>query len=91
MTSAHASREVTLIETLSRGLSGDRLVIDPDVLGAISHDEAEWAPAGDSVAAVRARSTEDVGRIVAACAERNMPVVARGAGTGLSGGATPMA
>ena len=46
MASARASREVTLIETLSRGLPGDRLVVDPDVLAAISHDEAEWARAG---------------------------------------------
>jgi glycolate oxidase len=87
MTSAHASREVTLIETLSRGLSGDRLVIDPDVLGAISHDEAEWAPAGKAVAAVRARTEAEVQHVVRTCAELGAPIVPRGAGTGLSGGA----
>ena len=37
----------TLVEALSRGLPGDRLVVDPDVLAAISHDEAEWARAGE--------------------------------------------
>src|SRR5256885_1074632 len=35
----------TLVEALGRGLPGDRLVLDPDVLAAMSHDEAEWAPA----------------------------------------------
>jgi glycolate oxidase len=41
-----------VIEALSRGLPGDRLVADPDVLAAISHDDAEWAPAGKAVAGV---------------------------------------
>jgi len=35
-----------LVEALRRGLPGDRLVVDPDVLAAISHDDAEWAPTG---------------------------------------------
>ena len=73
--------------TLAEALPGLNVVTDPDVLRTLGHDEAEWAPAGDSVGAVRARSTEDVRRIVAACAERSIPVVTRGAGTGLSGGA----
>ncbi|BCJ53035.1 hypothetical protein Asp14428_45100 [Actinoplanes sp. NBRC 14428] len=62
-------------------------VTDPDVLGSLSHDDAEWAPVGRATAAVRPRTTEEVGAIVAACADRGIPVVARGAGTGLSGGA----
>jgi hypothetical protein len=37
-----------LVEALSRGLPGDRLVVDPDVLAAMSHDEAEWAPVGQA-------------------------------------------
>src|SRR5580658_8479548 len=37
------------------------------------------------------RSTEDVAAIVRIAAERNMPIVGRGAGTGLSGGAIPRA
>src|SRR5689334_19396306 len=73
--------------TLAETLPGLTVVTDPDVLRTLGHDEAEWAPAGDAVAAVRARSTDDVRRIVATCAERGIPVVTRGAGTGLSGGA----
>jgi glycolate oxidase len=73
--------------TLAEALPGLNVVTDPDVLRTLGHDEAEWAPAGDAVGAVRARSTDDVRRIVAACAERGVPVVTRGAGTGLSGGA----
>jgi len=66
---------------------GIDVVTDADVLASLAHDDAEWAPAGAPVAAVRPRTTDEVRRIVAACAERNLPVVPRGAGTGLSGGA----
>ncbi|MDX6420712.1 MAG: glycolate oxidase, partial [Trebonia sp.] len=41
-----------LISALGRGLPDGRLVIDPDVLSAISHDDAEWAPVGRAVAGV---------------------------------------
>ena len=51
--------------TLAEALPGLNVVTDPDVLRTLGHDEAEWAPAGDAVGAVRARSTEDVRRIVA--------------------------
>ena len=77
----------TLVEALSRGLPGDRLVVDPDVLAAISHDEAEWARAGKAVAGVRVRTEAEVQHVVRACAELGAPIVPRGAGTGLSGGA----
>ena len=72
---------------LAAALPGSDLIVDPDVLDSLSHDDAEWAPAGRPVGAIRARSAEEVGAIVAACAELGIPVVARGAGTGLSGGA----
>ena len=76
-----------LIERLSRVLPGDRIVADPDVLAAMSHDEAEWAPAGRAAAGVRARSEAEVQQVVRICAELGAAVVPRGAGTGLSGGA----
>jgi glycolate oxidase len=76
-----------LIAALGRGLPDGRLVVDPDVLAAISHDEAEWAPVGRAVAGVRARTEAEVQHVVRTCAEFRAPVVPRGAGTGLSGGA----
>ena len=76
-----------LVEALSRGLPADRLVTDPDVLAAMSHDEAEWAPAGTAAAGVRARTEAEVQHVVRTCAELGTPIVPRGAGTGLSGGA----
>ncbi len=41
-------------------------------------------------AVVFPRNTEEVANIVKYCAENNLPFLARGAGTGLSGGATPL-
>jgi glycolate oxidase len=76
-----------LVEALGRGLSAERIVVDADVLTALSHDDAEWAPAGTAVAAVRARTEAEVQHVVRTCAELGVPIVPRGAGTGLSGGA----
>ena len=76
-----------LVSALDRGLPDGRLVVDPDVLAAMSHDEAEWAPVGRAVAGVRAETEGQVQHVVRVCAEFGAPIVPRGAGTGLSGGA----
>ncbi|WP_299053193.1 FAD-linked oxidase C-terminal domain-containing protein [uncultured Nocardioides sp.] len=76
-----------VLATLTDALPADRLASDADVLAAYSHDEAEWAPHGHPVALVRARTTEDVQATVRACLAHEVPLVTRGAGTGLSGGA----
>ena len=81
------ARAEALVQALSRVLPADRLVVDPDVLAGLSHDEAEWAPVGAAAAAVRARTEAEVQHAVRVCAELRTPLVTRGAGTGLSGGA----
>jgi glycolate oxidase len=74
-------------EDLKRALSGVGMVVDADILSSLAHDDAEWATVGRPVAAVRATSTSEVQQVVAVCAQFGVPVVTRGAGTGLSGGA----
>ena len=76
-----------LLEALGRGIPGDRLIVDEDVLASLSHDEAEWAAVGHAAVGLRARSEAEVQHAVSVCAELGVAVVARGAGTGLSGGA----
>jgi glycolate oxidase len=83
---AHADAGV-LAEALGRGVPAERLVVDTDVLAAISHDSADWAPAGQAAVGVRARSEAEVQHVVRTCAGLGTPIVPRGAGTGLSGGA----
>ena len=77
----------TVVEALRRELPASRLVVDGDVLAAMSHDDAEWAPAGAAAAGVRVRSEAEVRHVVRICAALGVPIVPRGAGTGLSGGA----
>jgi glycolate oxidase len=63
-----------LTQALSRGLSPERLVVDRDVLAALSHDDAEWTPAGQAAVGVRARSEAEVrhapGRRSRSCSTR---------------------
>ncbi|MCV7420423.1 FAD-binding protein [Mycobacterium yunnanensis] len=72
---------------LVAALPPGRVVVDADVVRSLSRDQAAGAPAGEPVAVVRARSTDEVRRVVETCLRHRTPVVARGAGTGLSGGA----
>ena len=76
-----------LLETLGRVLPADRFIVDADVLASLSHDQAAWAPVGRAAVALRARSEAEVAQAVRVCSELGVPVVPRGAGTGLSGGA----
>lgn len=82
---------VTLIEDLLARIPHDRVVLDPDVVAGYEHDEAEWAPYSSPEAVVRPRTAEEVQAVVQVCLRRRVPVVARGAGTGLSGGANSVA
>jgi glycolate oxidase len=81
------SQDNPVVAALRDVLPGDRILTDPSVTASYAHDEAEWAPYGTPAAVVRARSTAEVAATVATCARLRIPVVPRGAGTGLSGGA----
>lgn len=57
---------------------------------ADTHDESLTAGAVVPLAVVRPARTDEVCRILALAEEARLPVVARGSGTGLSGGARPV-
>ena len=76
-----------VLAALAAALPSDALIVDQDVTRSLSHDEAEWAPVGEPLALVRATSSDQVAATVRICASFGVPVTARGAGTGLSGGA----
>ena len=86
-TAVDAAERSTLVELLGRRIRADRLILDPDVVASLSADDAEWAPVGNPLLALRARTEDDVAYAVSVCAQLRVPVVPRGAGTGLSGGA----
>ena len=77
----------SIVSELRELLERDQVLTGDDVLEEYSHDDAEWAAYVRPLAVVRARSTEDVARVVAFAAAHSIHVVPRGAGTGLSGGA----
>jgi glycolate oxidase len=77
----------SLPAALAAAVPRQHLLTDPDTVAPYLHDEAEWAPFGRAMAVVRPGSTAEVAAVVTACAEHGIPVVTRGAGTGLSGGA----
>jgi glycolate oxidase len=79
-----------VVAALRTQIPGRRLITDADSVGRYSHDEAEWAPHGKPLAVVRAKRTDEVATVVRTCARAGVPVVARGAGTGLSGGANAL-
>jgi glycolate oxidase len=74
-------------ERLRAEVGPDRVLTDPGSLEHYRHDDAEWAASHRPLAVVLAESTEDVVRTVRLAAGLGVPVVPRGAGTGLSGGA----
>ncbi len=76
-----------LLTALRAALPPRQVLTDPDTVAPYLHDEAEWAPYGRAVAVARPTTTAEVAAVVAACARFGAPVVPRGAGTGLSGGA----
>ena len=73
---------------LARDLPPDRLTTDPVVLAAHATDRSGTRPQGEPLAVVHAERTEDVTVTLRHAHALGVPVVPRGAGTGLSGGAT---
>ena len=64
------------------------VVTDPAITEGYRHDRALDPSAGKPVAVVRPRRTEEVQTVLRWATANHIPVVTRGMGTGLSGGAT---
>ncbi len=69
-------------------LSDGALVIDPDVVDGYRFDRARTIEPGKPLCLVRAASTADVQATMRVASRFRVPVVPRGAGTGLSGGSS---
>ncbi|MDH2445044.1 FAD-linked oxidase C-terminal domain-containing protein [Amnibacterium sp. CER49] len=65
---------------------GPALVTDPGALQPYRTDRSGWTTADEPLALVRARSIEDVQAALRFATAHRVPVVPRGAGTGLAGG-----
>ena len=75
---------------LIAGLPDGMVVTDPTVTEGYRHDRAFDPSAGKPLAVVRPRRTEEVQTVLRWASANRVPVVPRGAGSGLSGGATAL-
>jgi glycolate oxidase len=87
LTSSERSRDDDVIVALLDALPNEAVITDPDVMGSYRHDRAAAIVPGAPLAVVRATSTADVQTVMRVAAAHRVPVVTRGAGSGLSGGA----
>ena len=73
-------------------LGSDALLIsDPNITVSYSRDHAVFAQSASPFAVLLARSTQEISTALRYASEHGIPVVARGAGSGLSGGANATA
>ena len=71
-------------------LRPDQVLIEDAERDAYAHDDAEWAEYHRPVAVALAETTDEVAAVVRYARAEHLSVVARGAGTGLSGGANAL-
>ncbi|MEV4600531.1 FAD-linked oxidase C-terminal domain-containing protein [Amycolatopsis sp. NPDC049253] len=76
-----------LLQRLRDELGKEAVLTDADVTASYSRDMMPLAPSGKPLAVVLPADTAGVQAVVKACAEAKVPVVPRGAGSGLSGAA----
>jgi len=76
-----------VLDDLVRHLPASSVLTDPDVLESYRRDEAGLVEAGMPLAAVRPSSAAEVQELLRMASAHRVPVVPRGAGSGLSGGA----
>ncbi|WP_182358243.1 FAD-binding oxidoreductase [Tomitella gaofuii] len=92
MSTAHnaapAVASPALLDALAAQLPAGALLTDPDTTAGYRQDWAQQPDAGSPVAVVRATCTEDVQAVMRWSDAHGVPVVPRGAGTGLSGGSS---
>jgi glycolate oxidase len=78
-------RELT--DRLRAELGADAVITDPEVTASYSRDMMPLAPHGRPLAVVLPSDSGHVQAVVRACAAAGVPIVPRGAGSGLSGAA----
>ncbi len=78
---------MTIVSELTARLPADRLQIDGEVVASYSQDRAVFEQAGQAVVLAMPTNTAEVVAVVEAANAANVPIVARGAGTGLTGAA----
>jgi glycolate oxidase len=78
---------VGFTDELAAALAEGTVVTDPDVLESYRYDRTTWLTPGQPIAVAFPRSTAEVAAAVKVAAAHGVPIVPRGAGSSLAGGA----
>lgn len=81
---------IDLLDERLQKAVGDRATTDPDRMGAYVRDQSLLTAAGRPAALVKAKTVDDVVAVMTVAHELAVPVVTRGAGTGLAGAANAL-
>ena len=83
----YRGRVTGLVDELRAAAGADAVLTDADVTVSYARDMTPLAPAGMPVAVVLPREASTVQAVVRVCAAHGVPIVPRGAGSGLAGAA----
>jgi glycolate oxidase len=84
---ARVSSDNPILADLAATVPGVRMLTEPAETERYRRDETEFVPFGQPLAVAFPTSTADVSALVRLCARHHVPIVTRGGGSGLSGGA----
>lgn len=76
-----------LLRRLDRDPDVGNVLVDPDVTRTYARDQMPLTPSGTPLAVVSPETVDGVRAVVRACANAAVPIVPRGAGSGLAGSA----
>ncbi|MFC1670249.1 FAD-binding oxidoreductase [Spirochaetota bacterium] len=79
----------TVTAGLKQALTPEKVITDSDILDVYSRDETSDLSALPDIL-VRAEDVEDVSKVLAICNKNKVPLIARGGGSGVTGGAVPV-
>jgi glycolate oxidase len=85
-----AAIDQAVVAELTAALGPGQVATGEDINADDCHDESLQSRDARPQCVVRPRSTEEVAFVVEVCSRHGSSIVARGSGTGLSGGATPL-
>jgi len=85
------NEQPAIVKDLCEHLAQSTVVTDPVLLESYRHDNSPFDASSLPTAVVLPRSTAEVATVLRAASRRGVPVVTRGAGTGLAGGASSTA
>ncbi|TQC44843.1 FAD-binding protein [Rhodococcus sp. WS4] len=77
----------TLLADLSALIGDESVITDPDIVASYARDQSRFTPFATPAGLLIPRSTEQISECLAAAHRLGVPVIPRGAGSGLSGAA----